>query len=422
MKKIIPTIKSILIISLAILAIYQVGRLWLVNLTNRNFVLYLQARFPPSAPDGQSAFAQPFRIISGNGNGIFDIRYSEIANSEEWVFGEEIINEILRSGEFQSDSAATFETILAEPVLIYEYAFNMCAETFARALGRRNGAVLTEAGIESFTRIAVQRSSERRVFFINDSQIWEYSLSSFPPRLALLEASIQPASESPMHFIATENGFVPRVDGDGFFYTAVSVENPFSDAQGLFTFSHIRSRVEPFFDNPASIFPSVSVDNVYTFSNRNTTVQYLENAALEYTSYRTIGRAAQENFMADFSAALAFLNDDPFVINEIYLRNHDTRGRAHVFRFNYVIDNHPLILTEPWHTRIYPRCTDPLFAPIEITVDQGRVVRYRRLVYTFHSDGIMWKDAAALERNEHFTLGFPIDIGPAIELQVLLES
>jgi len=107
--KIIPTIKSILIIALAILAIYQVGQLWLVNLTNRNFVLYLQSMFAPSAPDGHRAFAQPYRIISGDGNGIFEIKYSGIAESEEWIFGEEKINEILRNGEFRAGGNARLE-------------------------------------------------------------------------------------------------------------------------------------------------------------------------------------------------------------------------------------------------------------------------------------------------------------------------
>jgi len=220
-KKIIPAFKSFLIIALAMIAVYQVGQLWLVNLTNRNFVLYLQARFPPSAPDGQSAFAQPYRIISGAGDGIFDIQYSGIADSNKWDVGDEIIREILRKGEFQSDSRVTFETILAESVLIFEYAFDMCAETFARAFGRRNGAVLTDAGIETFTGIAVQNAGES-VFFINDSRIWEYSLPSVPLNIALnLQMAIQPADASRLHFVSTKNGFAPRVEDDWFTYTSV---------------------------------------------------------------------------------------------------------------------------------------------------------------------------------------------------------
>lgn len=428
-----------MIIALAVLAVYQVGQLWLVNLTNGNFGLYLQARFPPSAPDGQSAFAQPFRIVSGAGDGLFVIRYGGIAASEEWAFGEEAINAALRNGEFVAGEDFYFGDVISQRVLIYEYAFDMCAKTFARAMGHRNSAIITDAGIENFTSIVVQptffnpfdrndamRNRHLRVFFVNGTQVlgafeYEYArldIMSPPP----FDFPIPAADPTELHFIATENGFVPRVQGEGFSYAAITVENPFRDARGMFTLSHIRSRVEHLFDNPASIFPSVSVDNVYTFSNRNTMVRYLENAVLEYTSYRTIGRAVQENFMTDFSAALAFVNADPFVKNEFYLKNHDTRGRAHIFRFNYVIENHPLVLTQPWHTRPYPRCNDPLFAPIEITVDQGRVIRYRRIVYTFHADGIMWKPYYELEHAEPFTLGFPIQSDGTIELTALLEE
>lgn len=428
-KKFSPTIKSVLIIALAMLAVFQVSHLWLVNFTNRNFFLYLQARFPPTAPDGASAFAQPFRIISGVGDGRFDMRYSDIAGSDEWEFGKLAVNSILQSGVLVSADEISFESVLQRPVLIYEYAFDMCAETFSRALGRRSGTILTDAGIETFRAIAVQppeaqsSSPVLRVFFISDARIWEYSfLFGNPQRALSYTFEVAPTNALRKHFVATEGGFVPHVALNGFSYRALTAENPFRDPQGLFTLSHVRSRVEPFFDNPATIIPSVSVENVYTFSNRNTLVRYLENAVLEYTSYRTIGRAVQGNLIADFSAALAFVNDDPFVINEIFLQNHETRhGRSHVFWFDYVIDNRPLIMTQKWYTRPYPRCSDPLLAPIEVTVDQGRVVRYRRLAYTFHlsPDILRWKEARDLDMDGYFTLGFPIGSGPIIELEVL---
>ncbi|MCL1877392.1 MAG: hypothetical protein FWF80_00895, partial [Defluviitaleaceae bacterium] len=77
--KFFTTMKSFIIIGLAALAVYQVSRLWLVELMDGNFFFYLQARFPQAVPDGQSSFTRPYRIVSGGGSErLFGIRYSGI--------------------------------------------------------------------------------------------------------------------------------------------------------------------------------------------------------------------------------------------------------------------------------------------------------------------------------------------------------
>ncbi|MDR0273150.1 MAG: hypothetical protein LBI27_07540, partial [Clostridiales bacterium] len=328
--------------------------------------------------------------------------------------GETALRAILQSGVFVGMSET--EKVLARPVLIYEYAFPMTSENFSQALGQRSVYVLSD--VASFNAAAIHPPDENnllRVFFIDGTRIWEFELQIGTRRHSAenFQIEIVPANPERMHFIATANGFIPSATQGGFSYNVVSVENPFRDAHGLFTLSHIRNRVEPFFDNPASIIPGISVDNVYTFSTRNTMVRYLENAVLEYTSYRAVASSSQINFMSDFSAALAFAMEHGS--QEIYLRSYERRGRTHVFRFDYVIDNRPLVLTEDWHTGFY--CTDPLRSPVEVIADNGRVVRYRRLAYTFSSGGIVWKDLP--DPDEFFILGFPISRGPAIELEAL---
>ncbi|MCL2456078.1 MAG: hypothetical protein FWD19_00845 [Defluviitaleaceae bacterium] len=416
MKKILPLAKSFFILSLAALAVFQVNQLWLVNLTNRNFFIYLQARFAPAAPDGQNAFARPFRIISGAGDGHFRVRYSEIAGSDEWFFCEEILQTLLRrDANFSAEKISATSEIFSQPVVVCEYAFSMSAEIFTRALGGQ-GTLLADNGIENFRKIFFL-PNEKNIFFVNEHEVFKFSLAQTD-----FSMHIEPANPSRLHFVQVADGFVPRAPGNVFSYRTIVAENPFRNPQGLFTRSHIRSMVETFFDNPAAIIPGISVDGIYTFSTRNAMVRYLENSVLEYTSYRTIGRTAPENFMADFSAALDFVNNDPTVVNEIFLRAHESRhGRAHVFWFDYVIDNRPIVLVEEWRTGA--RCTEPLLAPIEVVVDHGRVVRYRRIAYTFSSEGaISWKNLPV--SNENFTLGFPVDPSPkssgtVIELAVI---
>jgi len=396
MRKILPITKSFLILALAVLTVFQINQLWLVNLTNRNFLIYLQARFATAAPDGQSVFSTPYRVISGVGDGLFRMMYSGIAQSDEWLFGETALQTVLHSGVFEAKNSRI--DLQASPVLIYEYAFPMCAEKFSQALGYRKIKLLKDSGIENFNSVAVFPSGDTscRVVFMDAQNTWEFSVQ--------LDSSYDFSSDSPLnlYYVKTNDGFVPQADISGFSYDAIIAENPFRNTQGLLTSSHIRGMVEPFFDNPASVIAGTS--GIYTFSTRNSMVRYLENSVLEYTSYRTIGRTASDSFMADFSAALDFVKKDTNVINEIYLRKHEQLGRENVFWFDYVINNHPIVLVQEWYTG--GRCTDPLIAPIEVVVDHGRVVRYRRIVYTFTSGGLAWKDLSPSDRN--YTMGYPI--------------
>ncbi|MCL2355746.1 MAG: hypothetical protein FWC70_01140 [Defluviitaleaceae bacterium] len=415
--KTIPAIKSAIILVLAALAVYQVSRLWLVELVDGNFFLYLQARFPNAVPDGQSAFTRPYRIVRGNGD-VFEIRYSGIAASDEWAFGQNALRSVLRSGVFVDEpNVPPLKIISGRPVLVYEYAFDMCVETFAKALGRRNADLFTNAGIETFNTIAIRPPDPQmpepilNLWVISDARIWHF----FLPNAVGYEFEIREPNPFTLNFTASENGFVPQIPHGGFVYNRIRAENPFRDPQGLFRVSYIRNRVEPFFDNPSAIVPSMR--EVYTFTTRTTMVRYLENAVLEYTSFRTLGRTAQSYLMADFSAALAFIASDPHIANqEVFLRNHEPRGRGHIFFFDYVIDNRPLVLTETWPTG--QNCNDPLLSPVEITVEYGRVTRYRRLAYTFHIAEPARKNPTPPD--EFFSLGFPISGSPEIELSVLL--
>ena len=420
-QRVIAIGKSICIVALAVLAIYQISQLWFVNLTNRNFFLYLEARFPPAVPAGESAWAQPFRIIYGAGDGRFNIRYNGIANSNAWGFGENALDAILRNGNFVGSSAINHYRLQERPVLIYEYHFNMNADTFAMAMGRRNGAALTSHGITTFNAIAVQppttTDSLLRVFFMDDTYAWEFTLSPGTRRHPAEDFvfSMPHISHTEKHFIAVGNSFAPYAP-DGFLYWLARAYNPHLSVYGHLYMSTIRPQIEVFFSSPATINPIIGVGEIYTFTSHNTMVRYLPFDVLEYTSSRSIGRTAPGNLLSDFSAARAFIAHDHNVENEIFLIDYDPSGTAHIFWFGYVIDNFPMFLSEPWHTE--PDCRDPLIAPIEIVVDHGRVVRYRRLAYNFVQGELLWFDPERLNIGEPFILGFPISREPVIELEI----
>ena len=157
--------------------------------------------------------------------------------------------------------------------------------------------------------------------------------------------------------------------------------NPYRNDIGDLHLNFIRTRVGSFFDNPATVNPSIGGDAVFTYSTLNTVVRFFPWNVLEYSSFRPIGIGNASGFVENFSVALAFIQRDSYVINEIYLAGYEQQGRQHVFWFNYIVGGFPLIMPEYWHGQ-----ADPITAPIEVVVDYGHVVRYRRIAYQFHMD------------------------------------
>ena len=85
----------------------------------------------------------------------------------------------------------------------------------------------------------------------------------------------------------------------------------------------------------------------------------------------------------DFSAALAFVNADPHVINDFYLAGYEARGRTHVFSFNLLIQHGTTVFPLAAPDVGWGLIDDPLYFPIEVTVERGHIIRYRKLAYTY---------------------------------------
>jgi len=377
----IPKAKSLLIIGLAALSVFLTARLWLVHIPNHSFTPYVRARFASTVPDEASDLVRPFRIMQGSGDGYFAVLYRDIRNSAQWFYGEQIITDVLQNGNFIGVTETDMAHVMDAPVLIYQYAFNMRAAVFAEAFGPRMDATLMGNGVSQFNSIAIHPPDGERntlnIFFIGGAYTWEFVLLNNAPEFHI------PSARGEMHRLVFEDDrFISRLTSLS--HHPVSFTNPYRDHAGQLNLSHIRGQVSHFFANPATINQGVSAGGVYTFSNLSTVVRYLPWDVIEYTSFRTISRSSPTSLVTDFSAAFAFVVDDPNVRNDFFLAGYEDLGRERVFWFGYTVGNFPIKLTEYWYTG--PECANPLVHPIEVTVDNGRVIRYRRIVYNFAPD------------------------------------
>ncbi|MCL2202573.1 MAG: hypothetical protein FWB88_01345 [Defluviitaleaceae bacterium] len=375
----IQKLKSLLIVALAALAIYQTGQLWFVHITQRNVFVELAAFWGRGVPDGYADIARPTRVIFGNGDGRFDMRYGTASPP-----ADEAIAEILRRGVFGGvlyAGDALYEA-LGGPVIIYEYVFPMRAEIFALAFNQRSGAALTDRGLETFYAVAVLPGG---VLFFDDEQAWRFNLPSGALDLGYFEI------DTGLFFVHyAHRVFLPRTQ-TGWRHGALEMTNPYiNQRSGEVELGSVNAQVGRFFSNPAVRNPRM-VDNVITISTLNTVVRYLPGNVLEFSCFRPVRRNNPPDFMTDFSAALAFVYSDPHIGPQgetpFFLVGYEARGRTHVFWFNYVIGGmeeggFPLLVPEEgWGA---PH--DPLRYPIEVIVDHGHVTRYRKLAFTFRPD------------------------------------
>lgn len=389
--------KNFLIIALIALALYQTGRLWFINITNRNFFYtYFMSIVQPVIQDGHSDIVCPYRIVSGSGDGVFMIRYSGLDSTDAKQYGDTVLAALLKSGEFTAARPADYAALYSRPVYVYEYAFSMTSDIFARAFGQR-GSVLTSRGLSKFTGVVIQPPTQEdetvRVFFLDEDKAYEFILSKNNRQepAARYTYTIPPVEKTYIYYVsaALENIehtapglFIARWPANGPNYRPITFTNPYANIYGDKLLSHIQTRVSSFFDNPAALDARTGADGVYTISsiNTNTVVRYYDRDILEYASYRAIDRSTAPNFMEDYSAALSFIHKDADIVNETYLAGYESTGDVNLFLFNYLINDMPLVMPAHWPSKAENGY------PIEVTVDHGTVVRYKKLVYNFHID------------------------------------
>ena len=367
----ISKVKSILIVLLASLAVYQTGILWFVNITSHNFLAnYFPFLHQEAIPEGADRLVVPRRIIisapENGGNLTFAARYT--ITSDIRRYGDIVLSHLLQSGTFVSvtePDAETLHYILSGPGYIYEYAFPMDPEWFTRGFGQRSNILTARgSGMEPFRQViirpaAIVNGTNAHIFFISENGlVYEFTVPD--PSDHIMPTVV----EGP--FYRLENGRFYRYNSP--FY-GINLTNPYADAVGV-SLSHIKDQVSMFFSNPTAVRPIVGND-VWVFMDINTVVRYYVTHVLEYISYRAIDRSAPSSFINDFAVALQFTDRDHLVVNDFYLANFREENGQHIFYFNYIVDETPLPL--PSH-------------PIVVTVDHGTVVRYRKLAFNFHTD------------------------------------
>ncbi|MCL1987379.1 MAG: hypothetical protein FWG64_05345 [Firmicutes bacterium] len=371
-------IKTILILILAGLTIYQTGILWFVNITGFGFLAsYLPFLRQISVPYGVEYLIVPNRIITAHENGTFTAQYSNITESAEWQYSNRIITHLMQNGIFEDVQPTDYNTLFAEnlPFYVYDYAFPMLADWFSMAFFP-NDTILNIP--ESFNRVIIYpplngETAATVIFLSVDGFSYKFSVAPNEEDSANFDHEIISYRSNFVNYNFA-NGVFSRIDG---FY-GVEISHPYADNIG-FSLSGVQDRISVFFRNPAAIRTIVR-DGTWVYRDINTVVLYHDTNILEYINYRAIDRSNPATFLESYSAAIQFVLQDNLITNEVTLSLFTQEDEIFTFYFDFVVDNTPIILPNNWPT------ADPLQHAVIVTVDHGTVVRYRKLAINFQQN------------------------------------
>ena len=388
-------VKSGLISLLCGLAIYLSSQLWFANTSSRNFFYTFFTRAEHQESNNDKFFVQPYRLITNYGNNMFGIQYSGMGLNKLRESCDEAFAGMLKEGRHLEAKAINYAEVFGPPGYIYEYAFNMPSDVFALGYSK-SSAPLNLEYINSIVFLPPDAKRHVTIIWLLDEV--NMLMSGFSADNPLIPVSTDPGElyreiiyESSIlssYGLSDKNTFIAKQMSTGYKYLSVSITNPYAKNELLM--GDIEKNVNVFFENPAAKLTYMGDKDIYTYVDANTVVKYYQNDILEYSNYRADSVSA--NLLGSFGIALNFIKSDELVVNEYYLAGFEEDGKEFSFYFDYVVNNFPMILPNEYKIGDKQSGSAAINHAIEVTVREGNVTNYKKIVYNFISD-IMSKTA-----------------------------
>ena len=346
--------KTIAIIFLSALLLFQIWTLWFVNITNGELINRILAL--NDTPEARLDVLAPGRIIVSRDGGLW-----AYYGADFWAGGALALRDFLLKESFSYEIASNAP--LSEGAIIFEYFTPLVSDWLSGGIGASPDNFLN-MGLEAVSRIIF---FERDIYFkIPEQENYIRVIDVFDEPLSFPE---ERGAE-----YALQNGAFMRT---GIIFPELFPVFPYADEHGILSLEQVRTRVGKFFNHPPAIQMNAEV-NVWIYRDLNAVVRYEDNHVLEFAGYTPIARHAS-NFWTDLAAALDFIKSDAEFINDFFLANYEYINGLRVFAFDLAIKNTPLLLPNE----------NPLGLEhaVYVTVDHGFVIRYRKYARAFLATG-----------------------------------
>ena len=370
-------LKNIVILLLAALCVYQTGRLWFDEMPGINDFLNLLGI--ERAPEGYGAaldgLARPRRIFASEGDRLFVCNYSRIEETEQYRTGRLNImaalnpnedNRILLYDEIDWDDYLI--TLINGEALIFDYGFNLRADAFNAAFGSNSDVLsvfidyvnmIVFVPVYNGTKVVFlgMVSEAKAAFEVYLTGVEQVIYKGLPNRHNLVYIAQIPADER-----LGSLAFMPQSLPGGVSYAQIRQRDP----------HNIREFLPHFFENP-DFARSEPHPAGHKFVTPDEIISLTMGFYLNYQNW--LSRRSTDSFAAAYATAILFMQRDTELVNDYYLEFYEYDSGTYIFHFNYIFNDFPVFLSASLKNAL-----DDMQACIEVTVEKGRVSRYRRYV------------------------------------------
>ncbi len=379
---VLQRLQNICILFLVLLAVTQASQLWFGDVPGQNY-LNTFSGIVPEEEGGR--FIKPYRVLINFGNtsgknysAIYSPSNEELEQLEDWM------TLAVTQGEYVSSAEIDWEFLIS-PSIICEYSFPVPSELYSGSFSKPVNLTSKVKQVSSVILIPVEHEGKVRVIFLDETQAHSYVINEKKTAQELNTFISQEEADNSLNFVSSrqagfiefrENVFIPYWEGD-LGYNEVTVTNPYS-VKGDLLLNTIEKKIDVFFANPIAKWTS-SDNSVYSYSDENIVVKYYPSDILEYSDYRpskTVG-----GLISDYTTTIDFITKDAYIVNDYVLSDIVAEGQGsetnRTFFFDYQINNMPMILSDSF------KALTKLSHPIQVTVENGKVTNYKKLVYNF---------------------------------------
>lgn len=376
-------IKNIFILLLLLLSLYLTWQLWFEEISNVKFFNNITSEFKTNKNENlqKQATISPYRIVTSLGNNRYTIKYSNIINSPEKEICDLIIKSILNNGIYIEETSYYYYLLKNYKYYSYEYPFEFETNSFLKSFNINNSKL--NSNVDSFSSILIYLSDEEDIinaifvskdtsykYKLNDSELYNLLSLSFENKTQLNNKLIYTFENSTNSFTAIEYGY-------NYVANEILIENKY-EINGQVGFESVKKLIGIFI-NPR-LTQERRIQNSYTFIDNNIFVKYYTNNILEYFNYNSNNKIIATNFLDDYQTAIEFLMKDYTITNEYYLSGYSITEDGIEFYFDYVVNNFNILLDDE------VKSFTGMNNIIEISVSNGQVTRYKKIVYEFKPD------------------------------------
>ena len=394
-------LKSFILLLLVCLSIYQTGRLWFEDLSNRNFfynmVMSKIQEYQKFQHLEQYYFTKPNRVVVCFADeekefAVFSHTQGETGYLQQVT--KDVIKKVLQKGDYEG--AFSLEELQEKegsslwqyPGVVLDYQFLIPFSSLVWELGIK--PVSYGKQLDFFDQIWIMTNDQMpniqyEVYFINGQErlghvmTWKEEknkqlLTTLIKELKSKQFWTYSSSKKDGLSKFSKNVFLPMNTKDLYINQVLFLENPFLK-DGQVNEEALEQLMNPFFENYALKWMIKKEQNQYVYGDDGIIIKYFPEGMIEYSNQTIRGFKKEMSVEEAYQVAEKFLSKDQQLQNQEYeLKDYEKQGDGYRFCFQYSFYDFPYVISSGIKKEL------GLEYPIEIWVENYQVKIYRRWI------------------------------------------